>query len=113
MARSKISPSKAASILNFNIRGNEVANLKNHGPIHTPQRGLWLSGKLTDPAPKKYKLSDLKLKLGKNNINGSLDLNLNGKKLHLATDLAAPKFTLQPVTLRPWKHSPALRISAR
>ncbi|MGB9437450.1 MAG: AsmA family protein, partial [Desulfobacterales bacterium] len=65
-----------------------------------PLKGAYgLSGKLTDPAQKKYKLGDLKLKLGKNNLGGSLDINLSGKKLELATNLAAPKFTLQPVTL--------------
>ena len=65
-----------------------------------PLKGPYaISGKLADPATKNYKFSDLKLKLGKNNITGSLDLNLSGKQLQLATDLAAPKFTLQPVTL--------------
>ena len=62
---------------------------------------------MTDPAPKKYKLSDLKLKLGDNNVSGWLDLNLSDKQLRLATDLAAPKFTLQPLTL------PALESLAR
>ena len=86
--------------LNLNIQGNEIANLKKIIGQPIPLKGAYgLSGNLTDPAPKKYKLSDLNLKLGKNAITGSLDLNLNGKKLGLATHLAAPKFTLQPVTL--------------
>ncbi len=94
--------------LNFNIQGNEIANLKEIIGQPIPLKGAYgLSGKLTDPAPKKYKLSNLNLKLGKNDITGSLDLNLNGKKLGLATNLAAPKFTLQPVTL------PALETLAR
>lgn len=94
--------------LTFDIRGKEVANLKKITGQSVPLKGAYgLSGRLTDPAPKKYKLSDLKLKLGKNDISGSLDLNLSGKKLGLATDLTAPKFTLQPVTL------PALEKLAR
>ena len=94
--------------LNFNIRGNEVANLKKITGQSIPLKGAYgLSGKLTDPAQKKYKLGDLKLKLGKNNLSGSLDINLSGKKLELATNLAAPKFTLQPVTL------PALETLSR
>ena len=94
--------------LNINIRGNEVANLKKITGQSVPLKGAYgLSGKLTDPAPKKYKLSELKLKLGKNDISGSLDLDLSAKKLRLATDLAAPKFTLQPVTL------PALETLSR
>ncbi|MBW2707172.1 MAG: hypothetical protein JRD84_12800, partial [Deltaproteobacteria bacterium] len=86
--------------LKFNIRGNEIANLKKITGQSIPLKGAYgLSARLTDPAPKNYKLGDLKLKLGVNNITGALDLNLSGKQLRLAADLAAPKFTLQPVTL--------------
>ncbi|CAB1057803.1 hypothetical protein D1BOALGB6SA_2558 [Olavius sp. associated proteobacterium Delta 1] len=94
--------------LTFDIRGEEIANLKKITGKPVPLKGAYsMSGKLTDPAQKKYKLSGLKLKLGKNNISGSLDLNLSGNKIGLATDLAAPKFTLQPVTL------PALETLSR
>ena len=94
--------------LNFNIRGNEVANLKKITGQSIPLKGAYgLSGKLTNPAQKKLQARDLKLKLGENNITGSLDLNLSGKQLRLAADLAAPKFTLQPVTL------PALETLSR
>jgi uncharacterized protein involved in outer membrane biogenesis len=86
--------------LNFNIQGNEIANLKKLTGQPIPLKGAFgLNGRLTDPDPNKYKLSDLKLKLGKNNINGSLDLNLSGKQPQLAADFAAQKFSLQPVTL--------------
>jgi len=86
--------------LNFNIRGMEVANLAKISGKTIPLKGTYgLSGRLTDPTQKNYKVSDLKLKLGENNITGSLDLNLDGKQLRLAADLAAPQVTLQPVTL--------------
>lgn len=86
--------------LNFEIHGKEVANLKKITGQSVPLKGIYgLSGKFRDPAPKKFKLSDLKLKLGKNDLSGSLDVDLSGEKLGLATDLAAPRFTLQPVTL--------------
>jgi len=86
--------------LNFNIRGNEVANLEKITGQSIPLKGAYgLSGRLTNSADKNYKIGDLTLKLGENNITGSLDLNLSGKQLRLAADLAAPKFTLQPVTL--------------
>jgi hypothetical protein len=86
--------------LTFNIRGNEIGNLEKITGQPIPLKGAYgLSGKFTDPAQKKYKLGGLKLKLGKNNLSGSLDLNLSGKKLGLTTVLAAPQFTLQPVTL--------------
>jgi uncharacterized protein involved in outer membrane biogenesis len=94
--------------LNVNIQGDEIANLEKLTDQSIPLKGAFgLSGKLTDPAPKNYKLSDLELKIGKNNITGALDLNLSGKQVRLAAELAAPKFTLQPVTL------PALESLAR
>jgi hypothetical protein len=94
--------------LNFNMRGNEVANLAKITGQSIPLKGAYgLSGKLTDPAQKNYKLGDLALKLGENTITGSLDLNLSGKQLRLAADLAAPNFTLQPITL------PALETLSR
>jgi hypothetical protein len=86
--------------LNVNIQGDEIANLEEITDQSIPLKGAYgLSARLTDPAPKNYKLGDLKLKLGENNITGALDLNLSGQKLRLAADLAAPKFTLQPLAL--------------
>jgi uncharacterized protein involved in outer membrane biogenesis len=94
--------------LNFNVRGSEVANLKKITGHDIPLQGAYgLSGTLTDAAQKKYKISEMKLVLGKNNISGSLDLNLSDKTPGLAADLTAPKFTLQPVTL------PALETLSR
>jgi len=59
--------------LDFSIRGNEVANLKKITGQSIPLKGAYgLAGKLTDPAQKNYKLGNLKLKLGENNITGSL-----------------------------------------
>jgi uncharacterized protein involved in outer membrane biogenesis len=86
--------------LNFNIRGTEVANLKKITGHTIPLEGPFgLTGKFTDPAQKKYRLGDLKLKLGTNNISGSIDLNLSGQQLKLATALSSPQFNLQPVTV--------------
>ncbi|MCP4631105.1 MAG: AsmA family protein [bacterium] len=94
--------------LNFIIRGNEFTNLKKVTDAPLPLKGAYaLSGRLTDPAKEKYSISKINFKLGKNNINGSLDLNLSGKTPGLATNLTAPNFTLQPVTL------PALETLSR
>ncbi len=86
--------------LQFDIRGNEVANLEKITGRSIPLQGAYaLSGKVTDPAQKDFKISDLELKLGPNDISGWLDLNLSGKEPQLSTELASPKFSLQPVTL--------------
>jgi hypothetical protein len=86
--------------LHFDIRGNEVANLEKITGRSIPLQGAYaLSGTLTDPAQKNFKISDLALKLGPDEIIGRLDLNLSGEQLQLSTELASPKFSLQPVTL--------------
>jgi len=94
--------------LNFNVKGKEVANLAKITDISIPLKGDYaISGKLADPSPKNYKIGNLTLRLGENNITGGLDLNLSGKQLQLSTELASPKFTLQPFTL------PALETLSR
>ena len=94
--------------LNFSIKGKEIANLAKVTGHSIPLKGAYaISGKLADAAPKNYKIGNLKLRLGANNITGGLDLNLSGKQLQLSTKLASPKFTLQPVTL------PALETLSR
>jgi uncharacterized protein involved in outer membrane biogenesis len=94
--------------LRINAKGKDVANFSKISGQSVPLKGAFvLSGRLTDPAHSKYKLGDLVLKLGENTLAGSLDLNLIDKQLRLAADLAAPKFSLQPVTL------PALETLSR
>jgi len=94
--------------LDIDVRGNEVAKLIEATGRSLPLRGAYgLSARLTDPAQKQFKFNDLKLRLGSNNLTGWLDLNLSDDQLRLATDLAAPNFTLQPFTL------PALEALAR
>ncbi len=86
--------------LNFVIQGNEVANLEKIIGHTLPLKGAYaISGTLTDPKAKNYKVNDLALKLGENNLTGWLELNLSGKQMAFSTDLAAPQFTLQPLNI--------------
>ena len=94
--------------LNFNVKGRQAANLEEFAGRPVPLKGPFrLSGKLTEPAQNKYKISNLNLKLGTNDISGSVDLDLSGKMPGLAARLSAPRFNLQPVTL------PALEALSR
>ncbi|MGD9062648.1 MAG: AsmA family protein [Desulfobacterales bacterium] len=94
--------------LRIHVKGKDVANFSKITGQSIPLKGAYaISGRLTDPAQSKYNLSDLVFKLDKNAMAGSLDLNLSDKQLRLAADLAAPTFTLQPVTL------PALETLSR
>jgi uncharacterized protein involved in outer membrane biogenesis len=86
--------------LQFDIRGNEVANLgKITGRTIPLEGGYALSGRLTDPAQKTFSIRDLALRLGSNDISGWLDLKFSGNQRELLVELESPKFTLQPVTL--------------
>jgi hypothetical protein len=94
--------------LRIHVKGKDVANLSKITGQSMPLKGAYaISGRLMDPAQSKYKLGDLVLKLGKNTMAGSLDLNLSDNRLRLAADLAAPNFSLQPLTL------PALETLSR
>ena len=84
----------------FMIQGNEIDNLEKITGYSLPLKGAYaISGAITDPKANKYKINDLALKLGENNITGWLELSLSGKQLALSTDLAAQRFTLQPVSI--------------
>lgn len=86
--------------LDVNIRGNEVSNLEKITGQSLSLRGAFaVSGKVTDPASKKYRIGDLKLSLGENNFTGRLDLNLTNKQPAFYVQLSAPTFNLQPVTM--------------
>jgi hypothetical protein len=86
--------------LKFKLHGKEIADLEKLTAQSLPLQGAYaVSGKITDPAVKTYRLSDLKLILGQNIITGRVDLNLAAKQLKLDADLSTGKFTLQPVTL--------------
>ena len=50
-------------------------------------------------AAKNYKVNNLKLILGDNQISGWLDVNLTRKQPQLTTELSAQHFSLEPITL--------------
>jgi hypothetical protein len=90
--------------LKFKLHGKKIADLEKITAQSLPLQGAFaVSGKITDPAVKTYRLSDLKLILGQNNITGRVDLNLAAKQLKLDADLSTGKFSLQPVTLEALK----------
>ena len=86
--------------LKFAVRGKNVANLEKFIGRPLPIEGAFaVSGQVADPAPKTYKVSDLKLVFGDNNIAGWLDLNIVDQQIRLATELSTQRFNLQPVSI--------------
>ena len=86
--------------LKFAVRGKNVANLEKFIGRPLPIEGAFaVSGQVADPAAKVYKVSDLKIVLGENNLAGWVDLNLAGQQIRLATELSTQRFNLQPVSI--------------
>ena len=60
-----------------------------------PLRGPFdISGRLTDPAPKVFRVTDLKATLGESEFNGSLEINLTGPRPQLSIQGSSKKINL-------------------
>ncbi|MDB4442623.1 AsmA family protein, partial [bacterium] len=88
--------------LNFSLRGNNVEKLKDitgqpyfFAPV--PGEGAYtLSGHISDPAPKVYKVKDFNLEMSGTVLAGSLDFNLTGDLPIYDVKLSSPKFNMKP-----------------
>jgi hypothetical protein len=93
-------PAQQGLDLDFSVRGNELAKLVELTGQSLPMQGAYaVSGQITDPAVKNYKVSDLKLILGDNNIAGWLNLNLSDQRTQVAMELSTQRFNLQPLSI--------------
>ncbi len=86
--------------IDFQARGKDLANLKQLTGQPLPIRGAFSAvGKLLIPTYKNLKIPDLKIAVGKNDIRGSLDLDLRSDQPQLAAVLSSPKLELPSVLL--------------
>ena len=86
--------------LNFEVQGDEIANLEELTGQSVPLQGAFgVSGEITDPATKAYRVNNLELILGDNQISGWLALGLVNKRPRLTIELSAWRFNLKPFTL--------------
>jgi len=86
--------------LNFMIRGEDLTNIRNLGapPLYF-QKSFMVSGKISSPATKNYRISALKILLGENKAKGRIDLNFTRKRPRLTALLASRKTVLGPFKL--------------
>ena len=56
---------------------------------------LSVSGNISDPAPKSYQINSLKVLLGKNQIDGSIGMNLSGKVPFIDASLSSQEIDLK------------------
>ena len=84
--------------LNFDIQGKDLANLKKIIGKPMPFNGPFsVSGNAVALSAKSYKISDLKALIQESDLNGSLEINLAGKKPRITADLSSQKFDLRPL----------------
>ena len=84
--------------LNFDIKGKDIANLKKitgkpmfyNGPFS-------VSGNAVALSEKSYKISGLKAFIQESDVNGSLEINLAGKKPRITAELCSQKLDLRPL----------------
>ena len=86
--------------LEFQASGQDLANLKQMIGQPLPVRGAFrAAGKVVSPFSKNLKIPDLKITAGKNNVTGSLNLDLRDEQPQLEANLSLPKLDLPSVLL--------------
>ena len=84
--------------LGFRIQAQDLTKLSQIAgkslPLHGP---LELAGRVVDTGPKTYKVSDLKVKLGGNDLGGWMEINLAKKPPRLTAMLSSEKLDLRPL----------------
>ncbi|CAB5109228.1 hypothetical protein D3OALGB2SA_2316 [Olavius algarvensis associated proteobacterium Delta 3] len=84
----------------FSIKGNDAARLEQLLGQPVPLEGVYkLSGRLSDPAVKTYRIEDLNAIIGENDLRGRVDLVLAKSSPMIALELESSKTTLAPVTI--------------
>ncbi|MFC1811474.1 AsmA family protein [Thermodesulfobacteriota bacterium] len=84
--------------LQFSLDGQDLAHLEQFTGKPFPVKGPFsISANLLGPKPDIYKISDLKAKIGDNNIDGSLEANLSGKVPYLSASLSSQNLDLRPL----------------
>jgi uncharacterized protein involved in outer membrane biogenesis len=97
--------------LNFAARGKDLANLEKLTGRPLPVKGAFSAfGKVIIPAERIYKLPDLKVLLGNNDIDGSLVLDLSGRKPEITAELSSKKVDLTELLTSDIEQLAAIRL---
>ena len=77
----------------FNAQGQDSAQLTQFGLPALPLRGAFqVTGQISDPEAKVFTVSDLRVALGENEVDGQVNLNLAEKVPFLTAGLTSQKF---------------------
>ena len=84
--------------LSFDIQGKDIANLeKITGKPMSFNGPFSVSGNAVALSAKSYKISDFKALIQESDLNGSIEINLEGKTPRITADLRSQKLDLRPL----------------
>jgi uncharacterized protein involved in outer membrane biogenesis len=82
--------------LKLGLKGKELADFGKLTGKPLPVKGAYdISGRITDVAPKAYKVSDLKVNLGESDLSGSMEANLAGSRPIISAALSSKKMDVR------------------
>ncbi len=83
--------------IDFNVKIDDWSGLSKLAETKIPVKEPFsVSGNITDRASKDYNMSGLRITLGRNQINGSLGMNLSGKVPYINAILSSKELDLTP-----------------
>jgi uncharacterized protein involved in outer membrane biogenesis len=84
----------------FSAQSDKLANLERLGAPSLPfQGGFAASGRISGPSANAYRVHDLKLLFGEEELAGTLNIHLETKRPQLEARLSSPKFLRGPLSL--------------
>jgi len=90
--------------LGFALKGNDLATLGKASGKPLPLKGPFdISGRVSDPAPKTYRISNLKVALGNSDLAGTLEAQMAGQRPRVTAVLSSQKLDIRSM----WPESAA------
>jgi hypothetical protein len=89
-------PAQRGIELSFAAKGKDLGSLGKLTGKPLPVKGPFdISGRITDPAAKTYKISGLKMVFGESDLGGTVEANMAGKRPKLTAALSSQKMDLR------------------
>lgn len=82
--------------LGFGVKGSDLATLGKASGKPLPLKGPFdVSGRVSDPAPKAYRISNLKVALGGSDLAGTVEVQMAGQRPVLMANLSSKKLDVR------------------
>jgi AsmA family protein len=82
--------------LGFGVKGSDLSTLGKAAGKPLPLKGPFdVSGRVSDPAPKAYRISNLKVALGGSDLAGTVEVQMGGQRPGLTANLSSQKLDVR------------------